>query len=160
MVEKPTKEELINHYAGGDIHKFTQIDGWTGDIADSLIKTDKDDDWICLGETYELRRSPKELAVRVFIHEGTERKDALRLLEKIYVVLREKEKKEQPMKPIPEPKIPIETNTIMTVVDLPISLWTKITNYQLRMPKPMLFGEIIISLLETHPALTKEQKKE
>lgn len=83
MVKKLTKEELINHYAGGDIHKFTQIDGWTGDIADSLIRTDKDNDWICLSETCELRRSPKELAVRVFIHEGTERKDALRLLEKI-----------------------------------------------------------------------------
>lgn len=90
MVDKLAKEELINHYAGGDIHKFTQIDGWTGDIADSLVRTDKDNDWICLSETYELRRSPKELAVRVFIHEGTKRKDALRLLEKIYAMIKQR----------------------------------------------------------------------
>ena len=78
------KEELIKHYAGGHIHKFTQIDGWTGDdIADSVVTVDEDNDWICWSEKHELRRSPKELAVRVFVHEGTKRKDALRLLSKI-----------------------------------------------------------------------------
>ena len=79
-----TKEELIAHYACGDIHTFIQIDGWTGDnIADDLVRVDEDNDWLCMSECCELRRSPKELAVRIFIHKGTERKDALRLMEKI-----------------------------------------------------------------------------
>lgn len=73
---------------------------------------------------------------------------------------KEKLTEENIRRPIPEPTIPIETNTYMTIVNLPISLWDKITNYQLRTPKLMLFDEVITSLLETHPALIKEQKKE
>jgi len=78
-----TKKKLLKHYEQGNIHRFLQVDGWTGPIADDLIKPDKDNDWICCTETIELRKSPKELAVRVLIHEGTETADAIRLLKKI-----------------------------------------------------------------------------
>ena len=47
------------------------------------MRCDKDGDVLCASETYELRRSPKDLAVRIFIHEGTTQEDAVRLLKKM-----------------------------------------------------------------------------
>lgn len=82
-----SKESLLEHYATGDIHKFTQIDGWlisnTKTNIGDLMETDKDGDSLIAGKTEELRHSPSALAVRIFVHEGTERRDAVRLIRKM-----------------------------------------------------------------------------
>jgi hypothetical protein len=75
---------LLKNYAEKDLHRFTQFDGWRDRSPyDSVMRPDEDGDVLCRGSTMELRNSPEELAVRVFVHEGTSHGDALRLLKKI-----------------------------------------------------------------------------
>ena len=88
MNEVSRKKELLEHYAKGDVHRFLQLDGWTnvGD-GDDVMRPDEDGDHIMFGGAEELRHSGKDLAVRVFIHEGTEHKVAIRLLKKLLMTL-------------------------------------------------------------------------
>lgn len=82
-----TKESILAHYATGDVHKFKQIDGWLFGEPNAnkgtLGATDEDGDCLNAGETVELRHSSAALAVRMFIHEGTCPKDAVRLVRKM-----------------------------------------------------------------------------
>ena len=84
---KRTKEQLLAHYATGDVHKFRQIDGWILGYKNAnegtLQATDNDGDCITSAETWELRHMPASLAVRIFIHEGTDHEDAVRLIKKM-----------------------------------------------------------------------------
>lgn len=80
-----TKESLLAHYATGDIHEFRQIDGWmdkSGGI-DTEMHPDEDGDYLITSQTTELRHSHESLAVRIFIHEGTDPKDVARLIRKM-----------------------------------------------------------------------------
>ena len=78
------KKELLDHYATGDVHRFLQMDGWLlPHGGDDVMRPDEDGDWLCSGITDELRKSEKNLAVRIQIHEGTKHEDAVRLLEKM-----------------------------------------------------------------------------
>lgn len=82
-----SKETLLEHYATGDVHKFTQVDGWL--LSDrkinigGLLETDNDGDCLNAGKTAELRHSSAALAVRIFIREGTDHEDAVRLIRKM-----------------------------------------------------------------------------
>jgi hypothetical protein len=81
--EMTTKKELIEHYESCDIHKFVQIDGWyIPELNDSVMIPDQSGDYIVMCETEELRHSPSDLAVRVQIHKGTQKVDAIRILTK------------------------------------------------------------------------------
>ncbi|KXB08428.1 hypothetical protein AKJ56_01355 [candidate division MSBL1 archaeon SCGC-AAA382N08] len=82
----PMKKELLEKYAEDrrDVHEFTQIDGWKNHKGKPhfLGEFDEDGDWLCMSHTHEIRASPAELAVRVFIHRGTTRREAVRLVKK------------------------------------------------------------------------------
>ena len=80
-----TKKELLDHYSTGDIHFFTQFDGWKiePNQSDDVMKPDKDGFCLMAGYTEELRRSPKELEVRVFVYKGTPAKNTIKHLKRI-----------------------------------------------------------------------------
>lgn len=82
---EPTKADLLKKYAEDrmSVHEFIQFDGWKDCKPDAVFRPDKDNDWICSGRTHEIRASPPDLAVRVFVHVGTTREETVRLLEKI-----------------------------------------------------------------------------
>lgn len=77
------KAMLLDHYARCEPQPFIQMDGWRDRDPGDIISPDKDGDSVCSSRTWELRRSPPELAVRVFIASGTDAETAARLLNKI-----------------------------------------------------------------------------
>lgn len=82
--QQQAKEELLKKYASGKVRKFLQLDGWyVPDSRDCIMRPDEEGDCIFSGITEEFRRSDEDLAVRVFIHDGTSREVALRLLGKL-----------------------------------------------------------------------------
>jgi hypothetical protein len=84
MSEKEVKKNLLKHYASGKVHRFLQLDGfYVPGTYDSVVIPDKDGDWCSAQASCELRHSDSDLAVRVFVHEGTKNEDAVRLLKKL-----------------------------------------------------------------------------
>jgi len=84
----PTKEELLRKYAEKPVRRFLQLDGfsvWTGVVGEPPEPTELFPDGydVFAGETYELRASGPELAVRVHIAEGADREQVLALLDNI-----------------------------------------------------------------------------
>jgi hypothetical protein len=83
---KALKERLLADAATKDVHHVYQFDGFAlspGEGDDGLMRPDQDGDVLNSGRSAELRRSGADLAVRVHIHEGTDRARAIRLLKKI-----------------------------------------------------------------------------
>jgi len=84
----PAEEGLT--YEGKPVHHFLQFDGWTGlECADDQMVLDGHADLISEGPALDRRTSGADLAVRIQIHEGVRRSDALRLLRKTILMLEE-----------------------------------------------------------------------
>ena len=86
MYGEPTKESLLQKYSRKEPVEFIQFDAWVNPRTDSIIRPDKDGDWICWGNIFELMVGPSEErggGVRVLIPPKTMAKDAVRVLRKI-----------------------------------------------------------------------------
>ncbi len=78
------KAERLEHYATGDVHAFTQLDAFIDKAHnDPIYQGDEAHDVLYQTNTYELRHSGSDLAVRIQIHEGTSHKDAVRAVTKL-----------------------------------------------------------------------------
>ena len=76
--------ERVKHAITGDVHAFTQYDGFMLEHdGDCVMRPDKDGDCLMSGSTFDLRHSGSDLAVRVQIHKGTSHADAVRLMKKL-----------------------------------------------------------------------------
>jgi hypothetical protein len=80
-MNRPTKDQLLQHYAKRQPKRFTQIDGFTEVQPFDVLAGDKNELAITSGETFELMSGA--YAVRVLIPEGTEKVEVLALLDKI-----------------------------------------------------------------------------
>jgi hypothetical protein len=81
-----TKRYLLTHYAHKPVTAFRQLDGsFFGEpLGDDIVQPDEDGDYCTTGNTFELMHGAD---VRILIRHGTSYKDALRLLNKLYVWL-------------------------------------------------------------------------
>ena len=78
----PTKEQLLEHYATGDIRQYYQLDGCINDFGyDSITPSDEEGDCLTGTYSYELRRT--DIPVRIHVLKDTPRKDAVRILKKM-----------------------------------------------------------------------------
>ena len=79
------KRQLLDAAAEKDVHLVHQLDGWVlpPGAGDFFMQADDAGDGLTAGESYELRRSPRKLAVRVHVHAGTSPEVAIRVLRKI-----------------------------------------------------------------------------
>lgn len=87
-MERPTKEELLSKYAKKPVRRLLQLDGfsmWMGVCGEPPEPTELFPDGydVFAGETYELRSSGPDLAVRLHVAEGADRGQVLALLDKI-----------------------------------------------------------------------------
>ena len=77
-----TKDELLKHYSNREPHLFYQMDGFfEPDGGDDVMHPDDDGDCLCSSETCELMTGIT--SVRVLITPATDKKTAIRQLEKI-----------------------------------------------------------------------------
>ena len=84
MSEETKKKEMLEHYATGELEPYVQVDGWINyPKGYSFMFSDEDNDALTMGTTLELRHHGSAIAVRVQIHADTEKKDALRILNKL-----------------------------------------------------------------------------
>jgi hypothetical protein len=81
-----TKRYLLEKYASKPVTAFRQLNGtFVGcEYGDDIVRPDKAGDWCTTGNTFELMHGAD---VRILIRHGTSYKDALRLLNKLYVWL-------------------------------------------------------------------------
>jgi hypothetical protein len=77
-MKRPTKDDLLEHYARKQPKQFTQIDGFIGD---HVSAPDLDGHSLMSSPTFELMTG--NYAVRVLITEGAKKQDVLALIEKI-----------------------------------------------------------------------------
>jgi hypothetical protein len=83
---RSAKEKLLEHYEYGQVQTYLQIDGIDECGGDGVcIVPDDENDFICWGQTDELRH--QQVPVRVQILAGTKKSDAIRLLTKCLEVL-------------------------------------------------------------------------
>jgi len=76
--------EKAKHAITGDVHAFTQYDGFMLEHdGDCVMHPDEDGDCLMSTSTFDLRHSGSDLAVRVQIHKGTSHADAVRLMKKL-----------------------------------------------------------------------------
>ena len=79
------KQECLDHYAECEPQQFAQFDGW--DLSrigsDDIMPADEDGHCLCHSHTWELRRSPDDLAVRVFIPVDANPRKAAAILQKL-----------------------------------------------------------------------------
>ncbi len=81
-MKKPTKGDLLEHYAEKKPYPFVQFDFFSNVAKwDSVMHPDRDGDCVFKGPTYELMSGNS--AVRILIRPDVSRKDALRGLSKI-----------------------------------------------------------------------------
>ena len=91
-MQEPTKEALLKEYADKEVGHFVQYDGWAEDTGASsqrsrcwaLFPRGYD---LFYQESYDLRRSPEALAVRVQIAYGANRAQVVYLLSRILAML-------------------------------------------------------------------------
>jgi len=81
MKERPTQDQLLQHYARRQPKRFTQIDGFTAVKDDYVMKGDPEGHALTGGETFELMTGV--YAVRLLITEGADKHEVLILLDKI-----------------------------------------------------------------------------
>ncbi|HZS10388.1 MAG TPA: hypothetical protein VFD58_36500 [Blastocatellia bacterium] len=77
---RPTKDELLRHYAKSEPRRFSQYDGFTVDAPD-ILHPDNDGHSVTGGVTWELMGSP--FVVRVLVSEGVRDQEIITLLGKI-----------------------------------------------------------------------------
>ena len=80
------RQACLDHYAQCEPMEFAQFDGWdigADDPGDEIMRPDQDGHVLCSGQTWELRRSPEDLRVRVLIPIDTDPKAALSLMRKL-----------------------------------------------------------------------------
>jgi len=85
-MKRPTKDQLLQHYARRPPQRFTQLDGFTGVRFDDVMRGDemhgdKDGHALMCSETYELMSGV--YAVRLLVTAGTQKHDVLALLDKM-----------------------------------------------------------------------------
>ena len=80
MSQKPTKGQLLAHYAERPVTRFQQYDGWKLDGWDDVIRPDEFGRGIMSTPTYELMRGSD---VRVLVKPTCKREDVIALLNKI-----------------------------------------------------------------------------
>lgn len=89
-MKKPTRDELLAHYARREPVAFMQFDGFSGVPLEDVTTPDQEGDAVMAGETFELMSGA--YAVRVLISRGTDAPTAERLLTKILAVHKENRK--------------------------------------------------------------------
>ncbi len=80
-MKRPTKDQLLQHYARRQPQRFTQLDGFTGVTFDDVMHPDEEGHALMCGETYELMGGI--YAVRLLVTAGTQKHDVLALLDKM-----------------------------------------------------------------------------
>ena len=80
MSQKPTKGQLLAHYAKRPVTRFHQYDGFKLEEWDCVLDPDEHGYSVMGGETHELMHGAN---VRVLIRPDTSREDAVELLERI-----------------------------------------------------------------------------
>lgn len=80
-----TKMELVDDAKTKDVQRFFQIDVWDVGIdgGDDVMEPDDDGHCITARNTYDLRRSPPDLKVRVQISSTATKSEAIAMLEKM-----------------------------------------------------------------------------
>jgi len=81
VIDNADKVALLEHYAFKDVLHFTQYDGWIDyPPGDCVMTPDEEGDVVMSTSAWELRSG---VPVRVHILDGTETKDAIRILQKM-----------------------------------------------------------------------------
>jgi hypothetical protein len=84
--EQSLREKLISEASSKPIRKFAQVDIFQNfGMGDDCMQPDKDGDWICSGQTYELNNSH---CLRVLIPSGATKEDTIRGLKKAIEIVR------------------------------------------------------------------------
>jgi hypothetical protein len=106
-MNRPTKDQLLAHYAKRQPKRFTQIDGFTEVLPYEVLAGDPDGHSVSTGETFELMSGA--YAIRLLITEGTEKVQALALLDKIKSAIAGDRISLSPI-----PKLAIKLNSVLT----------------------------------------------
>lgn len=81
--DERVKKALLAHYATGRPQRFYQLDGFCNVApGDVLVHPDNEGDCVIGLQSWELRHSGSELAVRIWVHADTTPADAVRLVAK------------------------------------------------------------------------------
>ena len=81
MEGKPSKQQLLDHYARKPVTEFTQIDGFWLHGRDDVLKPDELGRAVMTSQTYELMSTRPD--VRVLVPGGTSRERLCSLLQRI-----------------------------------------------------------------------------